>query len=111
MLKEYLGKSVHVVIDRPLGGVHPKHKNIAYELNYGYIPNTIGGDGEEIDAYIMGVSAPLSTFDGVVIAIIHRYNDNEQKLVVARENQVFTREEIARAVDFQEKFFKTSIIM
>ncbi len=104
-----IGKNVHVVIDRPLGSIHPRHKNIVYEVNYGYVPNIIGGDGEEQDAYILGIDEPISEFDGIVIAIIHRSDDVEDKWVVAPEGVSFSDEEIMCKVHFQEKYFQTTI--
>lgn len=111
MLRSYLGKRVHVKIDRPIGSTHPKHKNIVYSLNYGFIPNTLSPDGEEIDAYVLGESAPVTELDGVVIAIIVRKNDIEQKLVVATDDKKYTLSEIASAVHFQEQYFDTEIII
>ena len=81
-----LGKIVKVVVDRPLGSVHPNHKDIVYTVNYGYVPKIMAGDGEEQDAYILGVDVPLSEFTGKVVAVIHRKNDIEDKWVVAPEN-------------------------
>lgn len=74
--QQYIGKIVKAKIDRPLGSFHPKHGFI-YPVNYGYIPNTVSGDGEELDAYILGTNLPLSDFEGKCIAIIHRLNDKE----------------------------------
>ena len=105
-----IGSKVHVVIDRPLGSVHPKHKNIVYEVNYGYVPNVIGGDGEEQDVYILGVDKPLAEFDGIVIAIVHRNNDNETKWIVVPENKNFSDEEIIHSINFQEKYFDIAIL-
>ena len=51
--KDYLGKKVSIEIDRPLGTRHPKH-GFMYMINYGFIPNTVSGDGEELDAYLVG---------------------------------------------------------
>ena len=102
-------KIVTVIVDRPLGSFHPTYKNIIYPLNYGYIPNLIGGDGEEQDAYILGVNEPLKQFSGKVIAIIHRKNDNEDKWVVAPENASFSKEEILDKVNFQERYFDIEI--
>lgn len=100
---------VDVVIDRPIYSVHPNHKDIIYEVNYGFIPNTISPvDGEEIDAYVLGVSEPIKEYRGRVIAILHRIND-EDKLIVS--NQWFTKEEILQAIYFQEKFFESYIEM
>ncbi|MGN1132192.1 MAG: inorganic pyrophosphatase [Ruminococcus sp.] len=107
----FLGKSVTVVVDRPLGTTHPKHKDIIYPINYGYIENLFAGDGEEQDAYILGVDKKLDTFRGTVIAIIHRLDDVEDKLVVAPNNMRFTSKEIMEKVYFQEQYFETEIIM
>ena len=103
---EYLGKAVHVVVDRPIGYLHG---DILYPVNYGYIPGTLAGDGEEQDAYILGVSQPLDSFDGRVVAVIHRHDDCEDKLVVAPDGMVFHQGEIAAAVHFQEQYFHTCI--
>jgi len=106
-----LGHTVKVIVDRPLGSRHPNHPDILYPVNYGYIPNTIAPDGEEQDAYILGVSAPIKEFTGMVIAIIHRQNDVEDKWVVAPEDICYTKEEIIKQIEFQERFFKYEIIM
>ncbi|MEE1061076.1 MAG: inorganic pyrophosphatase [Ruminococcus sp.] len=106
-----IGKTVKVVVDRPLGTYHPKHKDIYYTVNYGYIPNVMAPDGEEQDAYILGVDEPVSEFMGKVIAIIHRVDDVEDKWVVAPENVTFTADEIMQKVAFQEQYFKTEIRM
>jgi len=106
-----IGNSVKVIVDRPLGSVHPKHKDIIYTVNYGYIPRVIAPDGEEQDAYILGVNEPVTEFVGKVIAIIHRLNDIEDKWVVAPEDKSFTKEEITNLVAFQEKFFDIEIVI
>lgn len=109
-MKNYLGKKVKVVMDRPLGSRHTKHDFI-YSLNYGYIPNTVSGDGEEIDAYIIGKFEPVKEYEGYVVAIIHRHNDIEDKLVVCKEIDKYSKEQIKALVEFQERFFETTIIM
>lgn len=106
-----IGKIVKVIVDRPLGTCHPNHKDIIYSVNYGYVPDVIAADGEEQDAYILGVETPIKEFIGKVIAIIHRIDDVEDKLVVAPEGLSFTKDEIIDKVAFQEQFFKTEIIM
>lgn len=108
---DYLGKIVEVEIDRPLGSTHPKHNDIIYPINYGFVPGTLAGDGEEIDAYVLGVSEPLERFTGRCIAVVHRLNDNEDKLVTAPEGMIFTEEEIREAIHFQDQFFKSEIIL
>ena len=106
-LLAWLGKIVHVVVDRPIGYLHG---DILYPINYGYIPGTLAGDGEEQDAYILGVNEPLSEFDGQVVAAIRRKDDREDKLVVAPAQQRYHQGEIAQAVHFQEQYFGTRII-
>lgn len=108
-IKNYLGKNVDVIIDRPLGSMHSKH-NFVYEVNYGYVPGTLAPDGEELDAYVLGITGPIKKFSGKCIAIIHRTNDDDDKLVVAPEGISFTDEEIEKQVEFQEKWFKHKII-
>ena len=104
-----IGHKVKVIIDRPLGTYHPKHNDIFYTLNYGYVEGVISPDGEEQDAYVLGIDKPLKEFTGVVIAVIHRLNDVEDKWIVAPEGFEFTKEEIMKEVEFQEKYFKTEI--
>ena len=106
-----LGKIVKVTVDRPLGTYHTQHKDLYYPINYGYIEGIIAPDGEEQDAYIIGVDKPVSEFEGVVVAVVHRNNDIEEKWVVAPEEKVFTKEEIEKAVHFQEQYFDSEIIM
>ena len=106
-----IGKVVKVIVDRPLGSYHPTHKDIYYPINYGYIEGIIAPDGEEQDAYILGVHTPVKEFVGKVIAVIHREDDIEEKWVVAPEDMNFSKEEIMEQVRFQEQYFQTEIIL
>lgn len=106
-----LGSVVSVVVDRPLGSYHPRHPDIYYPINYGYIEGIIAPDGEAQDAYILGVAEPVKEFVGKVIAIIHRFDDVEEKWVVAPEGACYTAEEIMVQVAFQEQYFRTEIRM
>ena len=106
-LNDLLGQAVHVIVDRPIGYCH---KGMVYPVNYGYIPGLMGGDGEELDAYILGIDTPLSDFDGQVVGAIRRKNDVEDKLIVAPEGMVFHQGQIAEAVHFQEQFFDSFIL-
>ena len=101
---------VKVVVDRPYGSVHPEHPDIKYNLNYGYVQGVIGGDGEEQDAYVLGVDEPIDEFDGVVIAVIHRLNDNENKWVVAPHNAKIGVRTIRKKTYFTERYFNSEII-
>jgi len=109
LAKSFLNQIVTVTIDRPFGSVHPKW-NYKYPINYGYLENIFAPDGEELDAYILKVNQPLEKFIGKVIAIVHRLDDDDDKLIVVSENESITDEEIEKAVDFQEKYFKHKII-
>lgn len=103
--QQYLGKKVYVKIDRPLGSAHPKYAYV-YEVNYGFVPNTISGDGEELDAYVLGMNTPLSEFEGMCIAVIHRTNDDDDKLIVVPDNVFLSDVEIEKQTAFQEKWFQ-----
>ena len=111
MLNIMIGKIVKVIVDSPLGTYHPKHSDLYYSVNYGYIPGILASDGEEQDAYILGVDAPVNEFVGKVIAVIHRTNDVEDKWIVVPENASFSKKEIMEKVAFQEQFFDVDIIM
>lgn len=106
----YIGKIVDVKIDRILGSTHPKH-GFKYEANYGFIPNTKAPDGEELDAYVLGINEPVESFRGKVIAVIHRTNDDDDKLVVVPENHAgLSDAEIKSATHFQEQWFESVIL-
>ncbi len=107
--KDYLGKEVYVKIDRQLGSKHPKH-GLIYMLNYGFIPNTVSGDGEELDAYLVGEFEPIPFSKGKVIAIIHRTNDDDDKLIVSKDGKDYSDDAIRALTEFQERFFKSIII-
>lgn len=106
IIADYMGKIVHVVIDRPVGYCH---EGIVYPINYGYIPGLIAEDGEEQDAYILGVTEPLTEFTGRVIGAVRRKNDCEDKLVVAPDGCLVHQGQIGQAVDFIEKYFDSTI--
>lgn len=107
--KDYIGKIVDVKIDRPFGSSHPKHKYI-YPVNYGYIPNTISGDGEELDCYVLGVFEPVNEFKGKCIAVIHRTNDNDDKLIVVPDGKWYDVNQINALTEFQEQYFEHIVI-
>jgi inorganic pyrophosphatase len=109
LARELLGKKVEVTIDRPLGSKHPKH-GFVYEVNYGYIDGITAPDGEELDAYFLGITEPIVSGDGVCIAIAHRRDDDDDKLIVVPEGVTMTDEEIMSAIHFQEQWFNTEIV-
>ena len=108
-IKSYLNQNVKVKVDRPIGSKHPEYGNI-YPVNYGYVPDTISEDGEELDCYVLGIFEPLNEFTGKCIAIIHRINDNDDKLIIVPEDRNFTNKEIDALIEFQEKYFQHEII-
>ena len=107
--KLFIGNMVEVKMDRPMGLKHPKHGFI-YPVNYGYVPNTVSGDGAELDCYVLGVFEPLDTYKGKCIAVIHRTNDNDDKLIIVPENKVYSDDAIKALTEFQERFFESIII-
>ena len=111
LVRSYLGKTVTIGIDRPIGYVHRKKDGVCltYPINYGYIPGVLGGDGEELDVYLLGVDTPVETYTCRVIGIVYRRNDVEDKLIAAPEGRTFTAEEMAAAVEFQEKYYDSYV--
>lgn len=106
-----IGDIVTVTVDRPLGSYHPKYKDMYYPINYGYIEGIIAPDGEEQDAYILGVNEPVETFTGKIISIVYRSDDVEEKYVVCPENVSYSKEEIMKQINFQEQYYQSEIIM
>ena len=106
-----IGDIVTVTVDRPLGSFHPEYKDMYYPVNYGYIEGIMAPDGEEQDAYILGVSEPVEKFTGRIIAVVHRADDVEEKWVVCPEGMTFTAEEIMEQIRFQEQYYQSEIIM
>ena len=107
--KDYLGKTLKIEIDRELGSKHPKHGFI-YPINYGFVPGTVSGDGEELDCYLLGVFEPVKEYTGKCIAIIHRTNDDDDKLIIAPEDKEYSDDAINALVEFQEKYFEHVIV-
>ena len=108
--EKFLGKIVEVIIDRPLGSHHPEYDNEIYPINYGFVPNTLSGDEKELDCFVIGVFNPIPNFKGKCIAVIHRLNDNEDKLVIAPEGKNYSDDAIEALVEFQERWFKHKLI-
>ena len=107
--KNMVGDIVTVTVDRAMGTYHPEHPNMYYPINYGYIEGVMAPDGEEQDAYILGVTKPTKKFNGKIIAIVHRNDDVEEKWVVAPMNMTFTKKEIEEQIYFQEQYFDSEI--
>lgn len=110
-INSVIGRTVTVTVDRPLGSYHPEHKDMYYPINYGYVEGIMAADGEEQDAYILGVDAAVEKYTGKIIAIVHRNDDVEEKWVVAPEGLNFTKEEIREQIHFQEQYFDSEIVM
>lgn len=108
-IAEFLNKEVEILVDRPMGSKHPDHGYI-YPLNYGYVPNTLGADGEPIDAYVLGKNDPIDKFKGFCIAIIHRLDDDDDKLIIVEKGNQFSDDQIIAATAFQEQFFVSRIL-
>lgn len=112
LVQSYLGQIVRIEIDRPIGYVHHKEKTdrvLVYPINYGYIPNVLGGDGEELDVYLYGVDAPVTEFVGRIVGIVFREDDVEDKLIMAPDGINPSADEIAEAIRFQEQYYHTRV--
>ena len=107
--RSFIGARVEVLIDRPLGSHHPIH-GFYYPVNYGYLPGVPAPDGEDLDAYVLGVDHPLERFEGICIAVIHRLKDADDKLVVVPLGVEMSNGQIRALTEFQEQFFTSEII-
>jgi inorganic pyrophosphatase len=101
---DFLGKFVTVWVDRPFGSRHPRY-GFLYPVNYGFVPDILSGDGEELDAYILGIDSPLMEFNGLCIAVLHRLDDDDDKLIVVPPGVMLSDAEIRAQTHFQEQFF------
>ncbi len=93
-----------------MGTRHTRIPEIYYIWNYGEIPDTLAPDGEWVDAYVLWVFEPVEEFTGKCIAVIHRTNDEDDKLIVVPEGREYTDEQIQAMVEFQEKYYESVII-
>ena len=109
-LRSFLGQEVEVQIDRPLGSVHPRYSELVYPVNYGFVPGTLAPDDKEIDAYVLGVEEALESFRGLCAFVLHRMDDEDDKLVVVPRNLSLTDEEVLAATHFQERYFDTRLV-
>ncbi len=117
--KDIIGRVVKGRIDRPMGSFHPRHPNLYYPVNYGFVAGVIGGDGSEQDIYLLGEKAPVNEYTGVVIAVYHRYDDNETKWIVVPSDEngkiredvkIPDNDEIYAEIAFQEQFFSGVLV-
>lgn len=106
---QYIGKTVKVCVDRPKESNHPKF-GFKYEVNYGFIPFTKSPDGEELDAYLLMLNEPVHEYVGRCTALIHRLDDDDDKLIVVPKSFDLDDQSIEQSVAFQEKFFKHVLI-
>ena len=109
-LETLIGQNIDVYIDRPIGSVHPKHNDIIYPINYGYIKEIIAVDGDYQDVYVLGEDNRIDYCSGKVYAVIERENDIEDKLIVTTDDKDYSNEEIKEKINFQERFFKYKIV-
>lgn len=110
LVRGYLGKTVTIRIDRPIGYVHRKtNRTLIYPINYGYIPGVPGGDGEDLDVYLLAVDRPVEQYTGRIVGIVFRADDVEDKLVMAPDGVLPTADEIRQAVAFQERFYHSRV--
>jgi inorganic pyrophosphatase len=106
---QFIGRLVEVHVDRPLGSAHPEF-GFTYPVNYGFVPGVAAPDGDELDAYVLGVTKPLQHFVGRCVAVIHRLDDDDDKLVVVPDGTSVSDAEIRRLTWFQEQYFTSTIV-
>ena len=105
-----IGRRVWVTVDRPCGSCHPDFSDTIYPINYGYVDGITTDDGEAQDAYILGVGEPVSRLSGVVVGVIRRQDDCEDKWVVMPYMAGIPDEDILNSVNFVERYFDSTVI-
>jgi inorganic pyrophosphatase len=105
----FIGKIVTMQMDRPLGSRHPRW-DFFYPVNYGFLPGVPAPDGDDLDVYLLGIDEPRRTFTGRCIAVIHRLDDADDKLVVVPDGVLMSNKEIRQLTHFQEQFFRSVIV-
>lgn len=109
-MESIVGKTVKGKVDRPIGSQHPRYPEMIYPINYGYADDIMAGDGAEQDAYIFGTNKPIAEFEGKIIAVYHRFNDEEDKWIVSLDATDYSDEEILRMIHFQEQYFEGELL-
>jgi inorganic pyrophosphatase len=97
-------KSSEIVIDRPKGTPHPKYPDLIFPLDYGYLKNTTGGDGDGIDIW-MG-TAPHRKLTAIGCTVDMKKKDAEIKLIVG-----CTEAEIGIIEKFHNGLYMSCIII
>lgn len=108
--ERYIGQTVYIKIDRPLGTAHPGHPGLVFLLNYGYLPGVLSGDGDDLDAYLLGVFKPVEEYTGKCIAVVKRRDENDPKLVVVPDGKLYSDEQITALTEFIERFHQSYIV-
>lgn len=105
-----IGCYVHGKIDRPIGSYHPRHLDMIYPINYGYVNSIFAEDDAKQDIYLFGTGIPLTEFNGQVIIVYHRYDDIEDKWIVSLDGKDYSDEEILEGITFQEQYFHGKLL-
>lgn len=109
-LRSHLGRVVPVRVDRPLGSRRPRHPDLVYPLNSGFVSGTVSGDGAGVDVSLVGWDAPVASAEAEIVAVVVREDAAEDKLVVVPPGASFPRDVLWAAVRFQERFFRSSLL-
>jgi inorganic pyrophosphatase len=101
---DQLIKSSEIVIDRPKGTAHPKYPDLIFPLDYGYLKDTCGGEGEEVDVWLG--SEGHGQLTAIACTVDMKKKDAEIKLLIG-----CTDEEIAVIEDCHNSPHQSAIII
>ncbi len=108
ILKSYIGKTLTIHVDRPIGSVRGKNRHAVYPINCGRVELPLYGAGE-LGAYLLGVDRPVYEFTGTVVGIVIHKNDNKDKIVIAPYDSTLDQAQIAEKIYFKEKYYQFEI--
>ncbi len=97
-------ESSEIVLDRPKGSRHPKYPEMIFPLDYGYLKDTCGGEGEEVDVWVGTAGHRRLTAIACTVHTLEK--DAEIKLIIG-----CTEEEINIIEDFHNGPYQSAIII
>lgn len=95
-----LGEVVSIIVDHKLGSVDDN--GIFYPINVGYV-NKSGYDTEKDIVYLLGVTDPVSTYDGEYIALVQCLGERD-KIVCAPFGSEYSNDQIAQEISFIDPY-------
>lgn len=106
---EFINQTVRIEINNSSIAKYYKVKN-SFPINCGYVQDVLDGDGKQLECYIVGINEERKEFTGKCIAILHQFDNTQDKLIVAPNDIDYTDNQIREILKFKEKNYMNEII-